>query len=329
MSRGDWRKRFTYFIRGRPPGSPLTWWELSRFFGWVSTTAFSILILFVFSQGIWDWYLTNREIAYSYNERVADSRKKAIEHIAESCAIPGAPSDIVGMCLKDKIETYRQQSVSDQDLEAQQEMAWWTAVMGIVGIVGVPLNILGLFALWLSLRQTRTAIRDTREIGEAEVRAYIAIENSKERPFSLEKIEAGKPVAVSFRYNNNGSSHARRVTYVAFCEVRDHPIVSHHPVLVAPAPNQVISPNAVQGGDGAYGEAFTEGPLSKTDIEDITESAGKRLYMMCRIEYDDVFDKRHYTHGCFYLEFALQTGVNDRKILKAQWFVAASHNDAD
>ncbi|MER9223010.1 hypothetical protein NKI48_29780 [Mesorhizobium sp. M0644] len=61
------------------------------------------------------------------------------------------------------------------DLQAQQDMAFWSEWMFWISAASVVLSAAALVALYTSLRQTRTAIRVTREIGEVQTRAFIVI----------------------------------------------------------------------------------------------------------------------------------------------------------
>ncbi|CDX49661.1 hypothetical protein MPL3365_100150 [Mesorhizobium plurifarium] len=175
MSKHNWRERIASFITGRSIKSarPLSFWDINRFLVSATASVFCLYFLVVSGLGIWSWYEQNREERYEYHQRAANDQRQATQKIATSCAVPGAPADFVSMCLAREIDAYRARTTGDEDLQAQQEMARWTAITGTVSIVGVPLSVAGLFALWLSLRQTRQAISIDREVGHAQVRAYL------------------------------------------------------------------------------------------------------------------------------------------------------------
>lgn len=65
------------------------------------------------------------------------------------------------------------------DLAAQQEMALWAKWMFGTSVASVLLSGAALVALFVSLRQTRTVIQDTREIGEAQTRAFIVVKSAE------------------------------------------------------------------------------------------------------------------------------------------------------
>lgn len=66
------------------------------------------------------------------------------------------------------------------DLKAQMDMAQWAWWMVVLTVISCAVAAGGLFALWISLRQTRQAIRvnqiseaDARRLGQADSRAYL------------------------------------------------------------------------------------------------------------------------------------------------------------
>lgn len=62
------------------------------------------------------------------------------------------------------------------DLAAQQEMAFWAKLMLIASVASLVATIGGAVLVWQSLRLTREAISNDREIGHAQARAYIGVE---------------------------------------------------------------------------------------------------------------------------------------------------------
>lgn len=152
--------------------------------------------------------LENAE-AYKQAVREAESAKRqTAQEIAAECAVPGAATDFIRECLADKVKAHGEQYTTSKDLEAQVNMAFWAKWMVYVGAVGIPISILGLFGLLLSLRQTRQAISTDREIGEAQVRAYLTIESVL---VSASVKEEGIWWHLDVRVYNCGQSPARKV----------------------------------------------------------------------------------------------------------------------
>ncbi|ESY72771.1 hypothetical protein X743_14420 [Mesorhizobium sp. LNHC252B00] len=59
------------------------------------------------------------------------------------------------------------------DLQAQQDMVYWTRMTTWAAFASAALSVAGLLGLFWSLSQTRRAIRDSRELGEHQTQAYI------------------------------------------------------------------------------------------------------------------------------------------------------------
>lgn len=326
MSRSTWRKRFTYFIRGDRSGTPLTWWEVSRFSLWLTTTFLSVWLLLSVGQGLWSWRLTSREMDYQYNQRAQQNRAKAALQIARSCAVPHAPADIVGMCILGKIETYREQAVSDEDLEAQQQMARWTVVMGVVGVVSVPLSAFGLLALWFSLSQTRQAITTDREVGHAQVRAYLTIE-----PGPPDDIRPGHSSKADITIKNTGQSPAYFVKYIATIRVEPYPTTKDNSWFVFPSPEQIEPIGMTLPSQGDFvAEAKSTLPLTDENIRSAMGGGDKRIYLACIVYYKDVFGVQRITRFCAYLDDSGKTApVPDGRSLKAfAWMIAHINNEA-
>lgn len=112
---------------------------------------------------------------------------------------------------EDKIATEAKESRENRDLEAQEGMAKWAEWMFYATIATVVLTLIALFAIVRTLHHTRRAAdsaelmaRETREIGQAQVRAYLGYEDVKI------SIDGGK-VILHATLKNSGNSPASRV----------------------------------------------------------------------------------------------------------------------
>ncbi|MER9831207.1 hypothetical protein NKJ51_23000 [Mesorhizobium sp. M0134] len=81
-------------------------------------------------------------------------------------------------CLKEQIETAREPSRSEEDVGAQKEMArwalWMLVVSGVVGFATLGITAIGLYYIRDTLAVSRRAMLDTRQLGEAQVQAYLS-----------------------------------------------------------------------------------------------------------------------------------------------------------
>lgn len=301
MSDSDRRNRVAYFLRGYWSDNPISWWDISRVIVSITVTAVALWIFLGAFLGLWGWLLDNRKAAEEYQQRAQKHRYEAAQQIAERCNVPLAPAEFIGMCLADQVRAYREENASYEDLDAQQEMARWTAVMGIVGVIGVPLSILGLLALYFSLRQTRLAISTDREVGHAQVRAYLTAE-----PKVPTVLEADKIARCEVHIKNTGQSPAFHVKYIAAILLEDHPVKPEGGPLIYPDSNQPVRNGSTVASSGDFfAEARSRNPIAKDDLNSAMKSDNKKFYVSCIVYYKDVFGVDRETMMTAYLD---QTG---------------------
>jgi len=195
----------------------------------VTVAASSIVLLVNVPLSIWEQYDRSSHWYREYQEQTQHYKKESADKIAGLCehVVPANPA--LRDCLLKGIEAYQQDDTSKQDLKAQQDMAYWALWLLIVSAVGLVVSVGGLWTLLHSLKQTRIAIRDTRELGEAQMRAYVSlVEDEKQSFMGPRRMTAGIVPEVKFKFTNSGSTPAKNQRYVATLEVMDHP---------APAPS--------------------------------------------------------------------------------------------
>lgn len=108
-------------------------------------------------------------------------------------------------------------TIEAADLEAQQSMANAAWYMFVAAAISTFVGAAGLFGLFWTLRVTQETTRVTREIGEAQARAYVIISRA-----TLHLNGMGLPVA-TFTVTNSGQTPAINLNVVlrAHVEVRD------------------------------------------------------------------------------------------------------------
>ena len=146
----------------------------------ISTFAVALLILGavtgLFLEGLGGLYQGHAD----YQKNAQAQRDAASEIIAKTCVrIDGT---VIPECLTKEIGTYYQQQATNQDLKAQQDMAYWAMWLLILGVGQVGISGFGIYFIWDSLRLNRVMAKAaidanavTREIGKAEVRAYLRV----------------------------------------------------------------------------------------------------------------------------------------------------------
>ncbi len=121
-------------------------------------------------------------------------------------------------CIRKAVDSQGQNERAEADLVAQREMSNWALGMLYVTTLMALVTGLGVYFVWRTLKATQQMAIDTREIGEAQVRAYVH--------FKIEDIDIAAPpglfkngqwsalpavVTISGKLHNSGQSPARRI----------------------------------------------------------------------------------------------------------------------
>lgn len=173
--------------------------------------ALAVLALIANSSfSIWSEYSRASQAYREYQQQTKTYEKEAADKIARLCEniIPSNPA--LRDCLLKGIEAYQGDETSKQDLKAQQDMALWGLWLLIVSALGLIVSVGGLWALFHSLRQTRIAIKDTRELGEVAARAYLEYQ-----PHSFNIVtgaDGSIGIAVTGKVTIVGQSYAKNIS---------------------------------------------------------------------------------------------------------------------
>lgn len=158
----------------------------SNWRGPAAFVAFGFLLLIVSGFLLWDSavFLTKQQLRY--HEAAQRHAQEADERIQQECSPDLAFIALLG-CLRQEIETAEDSKRSERDLDAQEVMARFTRLVGYTGLLGILLGLGSVWLIWGTLRETQRMAKDTREIGEAQVRAYVRIVGGSVR------LEYGQP----------------------------------------------------------------------------------------------------------------------------------------
>jgi hypothetical protein len=266
-------------------------------------------------------YVKNKEQA----EREAD---KAYQEIAGKCQVFfGLDSTLAFQnCLKNEVDAYQKKEATNQDLKAQVDMTFWAKFAFFASAASVVVGSLGFVLLILSLRQTRQAITNDREIGEAQVRAYVHVE-----VIVPKNLGVGQTPTCLFFSHNSGASPAKNLRHIAMMAMLEHPLPDNQPDLIEVSPGQKPQGSTLAvGGPPQRADVKFDAPLSKQDYDALFADKGKRLYVAIRVFYDDVFKKDHETKVCVSLvktgEFISKT--TGGKVARVEWELSKVLNDA-
>lgn len=146
------------------------------------TLALVALVCAIFMAGVMyglvsEQYAKVHQVNAAYQKNADADRKKANYEIAHACH--GRDFITFRNCVSDKLEAYYKEQTTNEDLKAQKDMAFWAGWLLILTVFSILISLAGLYLLLDSLRQTRRSISDTREIGQAQVRAYITCISSE------------------------------------------------------------------------------------------------------------------------------------------------------
>jgi hypothetical protein len=175
---------------------------------WRFIVALGIVALFSFISA-WGWlsYLEYQNQHNKQRESVTQYKVETVEQYFDVCIKEDTSIVNISKCFSQSIDANRNAQRSQYDLQAQQDMAEWAYALFLLTMAGLIVSVAGLIFLFWSLRQTRTAIKDNREIGEAQTRAYIYVADVVIVRRPNNNIQA----VISF--SNTGQTPAKKVTY--------------------------------------------------------------------------------------------------------------------
>jgi hypothetical protein len=279
----------------------------SRVFAALVLQCVTVFLLVSVALGIWSQYELNSREHREYRQRVEADQNEAAQEIARRCNIIFEPGQTVAGCIEQAIHAYQTQDTSNKDLKAQQDMALWGLWMFVASAGGLVISVGGLFMLWQSLGQTREAISIDREVGHAQVRAYLSV-----MPGRVEEGEGAEIIL-----SNSGQSPARQVRHVAATSQLIWPIEGI-PNLLVPHDGQA-APSLILGPGG------TTTKYADWLVRD-DELAGDHLCSYGIIYYEDVFGKQYELR--FLAKWETTRVASGKKVgIQFSWIPAPFHND--
>lgn len=194
-------------------------------------------------------------------------------------------------CVHDVIQATNEHDRAENDLVAQTEMAWWAFWMAIVSGAALIITAVGIYFIRETLVETRKAVKAaddavdvTQDVGQAQVRAYVACQSAK---FAVDLDAFWCAVTLK----NAGQSPAFDVEMTGS-------ILCMHQSKGDDGRTEFsrVTSNITNGNAGTI-EASSEGMLylfwPHTDMERFEElSVHKRFSIAGRISWTDVFDKK-------------------------------------
>jgi hypothetical protein len=107
-------------------------------------------------------------------------------------------------CIAKTTNEARQDQRSEQDLVAQKVSALWAFVMGAAAVIGAVLSAVGVFLVWTTFGATKAGNEINREIGRAQVRAYLTCK-------AVNYKTIGGCIIIEVELTNTGQSPAKAI----------------------------------------------------------------------------------------------------------------------
>jgi hypothetical protein len=157
-------------------------------------------------------------------------------------------------------------------------------------IIALFTVILGI-ATWLLWRATKRLVEGAEDTAKRQLRAYVSGD-----PSGVDNWGPNIPFEISYILKNTGQTFASNVRHFTWGGIHPWPL-----------PVGEKFPTGGEATDGARtvifpnqtltGHAFFKDGLTAKDIADL-EVGHERLYLFCRIQYDDIFGAPHNTKFC-------------------------------
>ena len=209
-------------------------------------------------------------------------------------------------CIHQEIESAKEHARANQDLEAQQTMALFTKIMGATAVVGVFLGLGSVVLIYLTLAETQKLATETTRLGEAQVRAYLAITSA-----FVDNFAVGKKPKLHIAIKNSGQSPAwgyRTVRTVGF--INTDPEKENITIIGEVIPSK----SDVGAGVTVYMNELIPREVSEDDVRGV--KAGEYSFVVGGIScYTTVFGQKRKT--VFKLRSVYYSEKEERVILSA------------
>ncbi|MFN3835291.1 MAG: hypothetical protein ACK4NO_05265 [Glycocaulis sp.] len=198
----------------------------------------------------------------------------------DQCAQVAGLTDRVA-CQLEAIEADRQARQAAYAAKAQQHVATFTMGIMLASAIGLTLSGFGVILIYQTLNETRSLTRETRRIGEAQVRAYLSC------TAGVAHIPTDE-VSLSITLENHGHSPAYDVTAIGVVNA----ISGFSEFIFEEIDCIYLPPKETRDIDVEFGSIKAANKLKDNSEE---------FYVTIKIEWRDVFDRPH--HVCARLMF--------------------------
>jgi len=166
--------------------------------------------LAILAGGAAFWLWMTWQISASYAERRVNAADRARQYaettdsrVRHACASAGSTA-VLMECVTKEIGASREDQHAEHDLQAQQDSAEAAFWMMLIGAITLSATLAALWFLKGTLDAAQATVHETRRIGEAQVRAYLAVS-------SLWIKRSGEWLWFVPMFKNYGQSPARKL----------------------------------------------------------------------------------------------------------------------
>lgn len=202
----------------------------------VVTGAFALAIFGLLVMAIYDSGRKHGEAIGEYAANTDTYARHTQENVKDCLSLPEDGTKT--KCIIEVVEACNEHERSEKDLIAQTEMALWALGMLVVSTLMMLVSALGVWWIRGTLTETRKAVKAadnavtvTREIGQAQIRAYLSVNSIKAQYIIAQSSKGTTTIdwAFEFKLRNSGQTPARNI----WCKV------------------DIITPNAEASGNAA------------------------------------------------------------------------------
>ncbi|CAN5652985.1 hypothetical protein BH10PSE6_BH10PSE6_45150 [soil metagenome] len=231
---------------------------------------------------------------------------------------------------------YRDLAQSVRASNAGEEAAWLSYIQARIALVGAALLVLTLGATaWAAKAATdaaqiaESAVAAQREIGVAQVRAYLTVETPE--AVDMSSILSGTAPACVLKITNTGQSPAYNMLHLSQLRLMPFPLPDTQPNLLTPHPDSIQRGVTVAAKEHVRVDAELDHPLTEDEVRSAMNDGELRLYLVSIVTYWDVFKKdERMTKLCAYLSPVGEPIPlpGKRRIRRYAWTLANVQNDA-
>jgi hypothetical protein len=203
-------------------------------------------------------------------------------------------------CIAEASNKERNYRRDEQDLAAQKTSAVWAYLMGSAALIGMILSAFGVFLVWRTFQATRDSNKITREIGKAQVGAYM----SEDRVFVTSKDGEFNFTHV---WHNTGQSPALQcqyfVDYVIMkfdAEEKEIKSFSDYPKI------DHIGYSCASGKT-----KYLNGKVINKEINDDLFAKHSKIIVFSAVRYENVFGDKYLVESCHVAEFPASGKLGD------------------